>query len=85
MRAGIVSRDEDQRSHDARGAQMRDAFLHEKFSNSLPVIRWRHRQVINQATATVVPAEHRAHDRAVVFRHATKARIAQKVSAYLLL
>ena len=37
MRAGIISRDEDQRSHDACGAQAREAFLHEKLSNSLPM------------------------------------------------
>ncbi len=84
MPAGIVVRDEDERSGDARVAQMCDAFLDETFSNSLPVVRRRHRQMVDQAPATVVPAEHRSHDSPVLFRDATKAWIAQKVSAYFL-
>jgi hypothetical protein len=85
MRAGIVVGDKDQRSHDARRAQTREAFLHEKFSNSFPMMCGRHREVINQAAAAIVPTEYRAHDRPVLFRYATKVRIAQKVSAYFLL
>jgi len=84
MRAGIIMGDQDKCSRDARHTQTSETFLRETLSNSFSMIRGRHRQVINQAPAAIVPAEHRGHDRPVVFRHATKARIAQKVSAYLL-
>lgn len=84
MGAGIVVRDEDQGSHDACVAQTRDAFLGENSSDSLPVIGWGHCQVIKQATAAIVPAEHRADEHPVLFRDATKTWITQKVSTYFL-
>jgi hypothetical protein len=61
--------------------QLREAFLHELFANSLSMMRWRDRQVINQAAAAIVSAKHGADDRAVFVRNAAKAWVAQEVSA----
>ncbi len=71
MSGGIVLRDEDERACDARRAQARDAFLYKTLANALPVMRGRHRQVIDQATPAIVTGEHRTHDRPIDFRNAT--------------
>ena len=71
MRAGIVARDQNQRASEPAGAQLGKAFAHEKSSNSFSVICGRHCQVINEATAAVVPAEHCGDNCPVLFRDAT--------------
>jgi hypothetical protein len=84
MSGGIVPRNEDDCAGDARLAQARDAFLDKAPANTLPVMCGRHRQVIDQAAPAIVPAEHRADDRPVLFRDATKTWVAREISAYFL-
>src|ERR1044071_1558335 len=67
--AAIIFRDQDERADNARVAQLRDAFSHQKLSNSPPLISWSYREMINQAPASVVPAEDRAHYLAIFFRN----------------
>lgn len=82
MRASVALRDQNQRPGNACGAQLREAFSHEKSSNSFRVICGRHRQVINQAAAAIVSAKHGAHHCPILFRNPAKAGIPQQVSAY---